>query len=57
MCPLWLVDWWAYQQLGEQPDSGLSLLLDSALGFAQLFVTVLMFRLYMQLGQNPLEQP
>jgi hypothetical protein len=57
MCPLWLVDWWAYQQLGEQPDSGLSLLLHSALGFAQLFVTVLMFRLYMQLGQNPLEQP
>jgi hypothetical protein len=57
MCPLWLVDWWAYQQLGEQPDSGLSLLLDSALGFAQLFVTVLMFRLYMQLGQNTLEQP
>jgi hypothetical protein len=52
MCPLWLVDWWAYQQLGEQPDSGLSLLLDSVLGFAQLFVTVLMFRLYMQLGQN-----
>jgi hypothetical protein len=57
MCPLWLVDWWAYQQLGEQPDSGLSLLLHSALGFAQLFVTVLMFRLYMQLGQNTLEQP
>ena len=47
--PLWLLDWWAYQQLGEQPAEWLSLPLDSALGFAQLFLTLLLFRLFMQL--------
>lgn len=52
MLPLWLMDWWLYQQLGEQPDAWLSVLLDSALSFAQLFVTVLLFRLYMQLEQR-----
>jgi hypothetical protein len=57
MSPLWLLDWWGYQQLGEQPAAWQSLLLDSALGFAQLFVTVLMFRLYMQLGQDASNVP
>jgi hypothetical protein len=52
MAPLWLLDWWVYQQLGEQPDAWLSLLIDSSMGFAQLFVTLLLFRLYMQLDQG-----
>jgi hypothetical protein len=53
MAPLWLLDWLGYRWLGEQPDEWLSLLLDSALGFAQLFVTLLLFRLYMQLDHAP----
>jgi hypothetical protein len=52
MAPLWLLDWWLYQQLGEQPNAWLSLLIDSCMGFAQLFVTLLLFRLYMQLEQD-----
>jgi hypothetical protein len=52
MAPLWLLDWWLYQQLGEQPNAWLSLLIDSSMGFAQLFVTLLLFRLYMQLEQD-----
>jgi hypothetical protein len=53
LAPLWLFDWWSYQQLGEQPDEWLSLLLDSANGFAQLAATVLLFRFYMQLTSLP----
>ena len=57
MAPLWLLDWWVYQQLGEQPDAWLSLLFDSALGFAQLFATLLLFRLFMLLDQGAANAP
>lgn len=57
MAPLWLLDWWGYQLLGEQPDEWLSLLLDSTLGFAQLFATLLLFRLYMLLDQGAANAP
>lgn len=50
MLPLWLLDGWSYQQLGEQPAALPALLLDSATGFLQLFATVVLFRLYMLIG-------
>ncbi|MFZ3183245.1 MAG: YciC family protein [Pseudomonas sp.] len=53
LMPLWLLDWWTYQQLGEQPNEWLAVLLDSANGFAQLSATVLLFRFYMQLSSLP----
>lgn len=53
LLPLWLLDWWTYQQLGEQPDEWLAVLLDSANGFAQLIASVLLFRIYMQLSSPP----
>lgn len=47
MPPLWLLDWWSYQQLGEQPDTLASILLDAGNGFLQLFVSVVGYRLFM----------
>ncbi len=47
LLPLWLLDWWSYQQLGEQPDPLAVILVDSLNGFLQLFVCVLGFRLFM----------
>lgn len=52
MLPLWLLDWWVYQQFGEQPNEWLAVLFDSANGFAQLASTVLLFRFYMQLNSQ-----
>jgi hypothetical protein len=53
LLPSWLFDWWCYQQLGEHPEEWLSLLLDSANSFVQLFASVLLFRFYMQLAAQP----
>ncbi|MDO9322585.1 MAG: YciC family protein [Pseudomonas sp.] len=53
LLPLWLLDWWTYRQLGEQPNEWLAVLLDSANGFAQLIASVLLFRIYMQLSSPP----
>ena len=47
MPPLWLLDWWSYQQLGEQPDAFAQILLDAGNGFLQLFVSVIGYRLFM----------
>ena len=47
MPPLWLLDWWSYQQLGEQPQALAEILLDAGNGFLQLFVIVVGFRLFM----------
>lgn len=47
MPPLWLLEWWTYQQLGEQPDAFAAILLDAGNGFLQLFVSVLGYRLFM----------
>lgn len=47
MVPLWLLAWAAQPAEGAQPDVLLSLLLDSANGFLQLFATVVLFRLFM----------
>ena len=46
LLPLWLLDWWVYQLVGESPTAWLSLLLDSANGFLQLFLTLVMLRYF-----------
>lgn len=53
MPPLWLLDWWSFQQLGEQPDALAQILLDAGNGFLQLFVSVVGYRLFMLRRQQP----
>jgi hypothetical protein len=53
--PLWLLDDWTLQLLGEQPDAIGSLLLDVVNGFLQLFSSVVLFRCYMLCSQRPTE--
>ena len=53
--PLWLLDDWTLQLLGEQPDAVGSLLLDVVNGFLQLFSSVVLFRCYMLCSQRPTE--
>ena len=53
--PLWLLDDWTLQLLGEQPDAVGSLLLDMVNGFLQLFSSVVLFRCFMLCSQRPTE--
>jgi hypothetical protein len=53
MVPLWLLAWWSQPTAGAQTDVLLTLLLDSANGFLQLFATVVLFRLFMLRGSQP----
>jgi hypothetical protein len=53
MVPLWLLAWWSQPDAGAQTDVLLTLLLDSANGFLQLFATVVLFRLFMLRGSQP----
>lgn len=53
MVPLWLLDWLTLPTAGAQPDVLLTLLLDSANGFLQLFATVVLFRLFMLRANLP----
>lgn len=55
MLPLWLLAWASQPAEGAQPDVLLSLLLDSANGFLQLFATVVLFRLFMLRATLPAE--
>lgn len=55
MLPLWLLAWASQPGEGAQPDVLLSLLLDSANGFLQLFATVVLFRLFMLRATLPAE--
>ncbi|WP_079204673.1 YciC family protein [Pseudomonas sp. CC6-YY-74] len=55
MLPLWLLAWASQPAEGTQPDVLLSLLLDSANGFLQLFATVVLFRLFMLRATLPAE--
>lgn len=54
--PLWLLDDWTLQLLGEQPDAVGSLLLDILNGFLQLFSTVVLFRCFMLCTPQPAEE-
>lgn len=53
MTPLWLLDGYSYQLLGDPPEEWLSLLLDTSNGFLQLFSTVVLFRYFMLLDSSP----
>jgi hypothetical protein len=53
MPPLWLLEWWSFQQLGEQADALGRILLDAGNGFLQLFVSVVGYRLFMLRRQQP----
>lgn len=53
--PLWLLDDWTLQLLGEQPDAVGSLVLDIVNGFLQLFSSVVLFRCFMLCSQRPTE--
>lgn len=56
MLPLWLLSWASQPAEGEQADVLLSLLLDSANGFLQLFASVVLFRLFMLRATLPAEE-
>ena len=56
MVPLWLLSWASQPAEGAQADVLLSLLLDSANGFLQLFASVVLFRLFMLRGSLPAEE-
>jgi len=56
MLPLWLLSWASQPAEGAQADVLLSLLLDSANGFLQLFASVVLFRLFMLRGSLPAEE-
>lgn len=56
MLPLWLLSWASQPAEGAQADLLLSLLLDSANGFLQLFASVVLFRLFMLRGSLPAEE-
>ncbi len=51
--PLWLLDDWTLQLLGEQQDAFGSLLLDIFNSFLQLFSIVVLFRCYMLCSAQP----
>jgi len=57
IAPLWLLDDWTLQLLGEQPDAVGSLLLDMLNGFLQLFSGVVLFRCFMLCSQQPTAAP
>ena len=57
LLPLWLLDWWVYQLVGESPTAWLSLLLDSANGFLQLFLTLVMLRYFILIENSPSVRP
>ena len=57
LAPLWLLDWWAYQLMAESPSAWLSLLLDSANGFLQLFLTLVMLRYFILIENSPSVRP
>ncbi len=52
MLPLWLLDWWTQPAADARPDVLLQLVLDTGNGFLQLFVTVVLFRLFMLRGSQ-----
>ena len=53
--PLWLLDDWTLQLLGEKTDMVGSLLLDIINGFLQLFSSVVLFRCFMLCNPRPTE--
>ncbi|MBT8765348.1 YciC family protein [Pseudomonas boanensis] len=56
MGPIWLIDWWAYQELGDQPDPVGIVMLESFNSFFQLFVSVALYRLFSLVNEPVPEQ-
>ncbi|MNS92284.1 hypothetical protein D3C72_1264160 [compost metagenome] len=46
MGPIWVVDWFAYRELGDNPDPVGTVLLESFNSFFQLFVSVALYRMF-----------
>ena len=56
MGPIWMIDWWVYQQLGDQPEPVGIVLLESFNSFFQLFVSVALYRLFSLVNEPVPEQ-
>lgn len=56
MGPIWVVDWFAYRELGENPDPVGTVILESFNSFFQLFVSVALYRMFTLVTERPVEQ-
>jgi hypothetical protein len=56
MGPIWLVDWFAYRELGENPDPVGTVVLESFNSFFQLFVSISLYRMFTLLTERATEQ-
>ncbi|MNH29404.1 hypothetical protein D3C79_896340 [compost metagenome] len=56
MGPIWVVDWFAYRELGDNPDPVGTVLLESFNSFFQLFVSVALYRMFTLVTERATEQ-
>ncbi|MNZ42366.1 hypothetical protein D3C78_599390 [compost metagenome] len=56
MGPIWVVDWFAYRELGDTPDPVGTVLLESFNSFFQLFVSVALYRMFTLVTERATEQ-
>ncbi|QEY61222.1 hypothetical protein FXN65_03845 [Metapseudomonas lalkuanensis] len=56
MGPIWLVDWFAYRELGENPDPVGTVVLETFNSFFQLFVSIALYRMFTLVTERATEQ-
>ncbi|MCY1208877.1 hypothetical protein D9M68_167290 [compost metagenome] len=56
MGPIWLVDWFAYRELGTTPDPVGTVILESFNSFFQLFVSIALYRMFTLVTERATEQ-
>ncbi|MDE3738267.1 YciC family protein [Pseudomonas resinovorans] len=56
MGPIWLVDWFAYRELGDNPDPAGTVMLESFNSFFQLFVSITLYRMFTLVTEQATEQ-
>ncbi len=56
MGPIWLVDWFAYRELGKNPDPVGTVLLETFNSFFQLFVSIALYRMFTLVTEQATEQ-
>ncbi|MFZ6047458.1 YciC family protein [Pseudomonas sp. CR3202] len=56
MGPIWLVDWFAYRELGQHPDPVGTVLLETFNSFFQLFVSIALYRMFTLVTEQATEQ-
>ncbi|MGF6691135.1 MULTISPECIES: YciC family protein [Pseudomonas] len=56
MGPIWLVDWFAYRELGDNPDPVGTVMLESFNSFFQLFVSITLYRMFTLVTEQATEQ-